>query len=116
LLAASLFLVALIYGGIGIMLAAVLRTELAAMFLLIMTSFIDLGLQNPIANTDAANPVLSVLPAYGAMQSAVTSVGLRLVPSSYLTLGMCWAVGTAATGITAFVLSTRSLGNSSTTG
>jgi ABC-2 type transport system permease protein len=59
------------------------------MFLLIMTSSIDLGLQNPIANTNAANPVLSVLPAYGAMQSTVTSIGLHLVPSSYLTLGMC---------------------------
>lgn len=94
LLAASLFLVALIYGGI--MLAAVLRSELSAMFLLIMTSFSDFGLQNPIADTDAANPVLAVLPVYGAMQSAVSSVGLRLVPSSYLTLGMCWAVGTAS--------------------
>jgi hypothetical protein len=97
------------------MLAAVVRSELAAVFLLIMTSFIDLGLQNPIANTDAANPVLSVLPAYGAMQSAVTSVGLHLLPSSYLTLGMCWAVGTAATGIMAFALSTHSRGNTNTT-
>jgi hypothetical protein len=84
LLAASLLLLALIYGGIGIMFAAFLRSELAAMFLLIMTSFIDLGLQNPIANTDAANPLLSVLPAYGAIQTAVTSIGLCLVPSSYV--------------------------------
>jgi ABC-2 type transport system permease protein len=108
LLAASLFLGALIYGGVGIMLAAVLRTELAGMFLLIMISFIDLGVQNPIANTAAASPVLRALPAYGAMQSAVTSVGLRLVPWSYLALGLCWAAGTAATGIAAFVLRTRS--------
>jgi hypothetical protein len=107
LLAASLFLGALIYGGIGIMLAAVLRTELAGMFLMIMTSFIDLGVQNPIANTAAASPVLRVLPAYGAMQSAVTSVGLNLVPWSYLAQGLCWAAGTAAAGITAFALRTR---------
>lgn len=46
-------------------------------------------------------------PACGAMQSAVTSVGLRLVPWSYLALGLCWAAATAATGITAFVLRTR---------
>jgi ABC-2 type transport system permease protein len=109
LLAASLFLVALIYGGIGIMLAAIVSSELAAMFLLIMISFIDLGLQNPIANTESASPLLSVLPAYGAMQSAVTSVGQPLVPWTYLGLGLGWAVATTATGIMAFVLETRSL-------
>ena len=108
LLAASLFLGALIYGGIGIMLAAVLRTELAGMFLLIMISFIDLGLQNPIATPMAGSPVLHILPAYGAMQSAVTSVGLQLVPWSYLALGLCWAGGTTAIGIAAFMLRTRS--------
>src|SRR6202011_6292757 len=80
LLAASLFLGALIYGGIGIMLAAVLRGELAGMFLLIMVSFVDLGLQNPIATPVAASPVVRALAAYGAMQCAITSVGLRLVP------------------------------------
>jgi HAMP domain-containing protein len=42
------------------------------------------------------------------MQSAVTSVGLRLVSWSYLALGMCWAAGTAAAGIMAFALRTRS--------
>ena len=114
LLAASLFLGALIYGGIGIMLPAVLRGELAGMFLLIMISFIDLGLQNPIANTAATSSVLRVLPDYGAMQSAVTSVGLRLVPWSYLALGLCWAVGAAATGIAAFVLRTRSFSTNTT--
>jgi ABC-2 type transport system permease protein len=114
LLAASLFLGALIYGGIGIMLAAVLRGELAGMFLLIMVSFVDLGLQNPIATPVAASPVVRALPAYGAMQCAITSVGLRLVPWSYLALGLCWAVGTAAIGITAFVLRTRSRRTSST--
>jgi hypothetical protein len=31
-----------------------------------------------------------------------------LVPWSYLGLGLCWAAGTAATGIAAFVLRTRS--------
>lgn len=108
LLATSLFLAALIYGGIGILLAAVLRSELAGMFLLIMSSFIDLGLQNPIAIPVAGNDILRVLPGYGAMQSAVTSVGLDLVPWSYLALGLCWALGTAATGMAAFMFRTRS--------
>jgi ABC-2 type transport system permease protein len=109
LLAASLFVAALVYGGIGIMLAAILRSELAGMFLLITTSLIDLGLQNPILNMAAtAKPLLSILPAYGAMQSAVTSVGLRLVPWSYMALGLCWAAGTAVAGIAAFAVRTRS--------
>lgn len=108
LLTASMFLGALIYGGIGIMLAAVLRTELAGMFLLIMISFIDLGVQNPIATPVAGSPVLRALPAYGAMQSAATSVGLDMVPWRYLALGSCWAVATAVVGMTAFKLRTRS--------
>jgi ABC-2 type transport system permease protein len=109
LLAAGVFLVALVYGGIGILLAAVLRSELAGMFLLIMSSIIDIGLQNPILNASgAAKPLLSILPSYGAMQSAITSVGLPLVPWNYLARALCWATGTAALGITAFVLRTRS--------
>ena len=109
MLTASLFIGALVYGGIGIMLAAVLRSELAVMFLLIMTSIIDIGLQNPILNmAGAGRHLLSILPAYGPMHSAITSVGLRQVPWSYLALGFCWAAGTAAAGITAFVVRTRS--------
>jgi ABC-2 type transport system permease protein len=108
LLAASMFLGALIYGGVGIMLAAILRSELAGMFLLIMISFIDLGVQNPIATPVAGNPLLRALPGYGAMQGAATSVGLQLVPWSYLALGLGWAVATAAVGMTAFMLRTRS--------
>lgn len=108
LLAASLFLVALIYGGIGIMLAAVVRNELAGVFLVIMTSFLDIGVQNPIANAAAASPALRVLPAFAAMQSAVTSVELSLIPYGYLALGLAWAVATAATGIAAFTVRTRS--------
>lgn len=109
LLMASLSIGALVYGGIGIMLAAVLRSELAAMFLLIMTSIIDIGLQNPILNmAGAGRHLLSILPAYGPMQSAITTVGQRQVPWSYLALGFCWAAGTSAAGITTFVVRTRS--------
>jgi hypothetical protein len=42
------------------------------------------------------------------MQSAATSVDLDLVPWSYLALGLCWAVATAAIGMAAFMLRTRS--------
>ncbi|WP_370076689.1 ABC transporter permease [Streptacidiphilus sp. MAP12-16] len=107
LLAAALFVGALIYGGVGIMLAAVLRSELAGMFLVIMVSFIDVGVQNPIANPVADSPALRYLPTYGAMQSAVTAAGLHLLPWRFLALGLCWAVGTAAVGTGAFAVRTR---------
>lgn len=55
------------------MLAALLRSELAGMFLVIMASFVDVSLQNPIANAGADSPVLRWLPTYGAMQSAVVA-------------------------------------------
>ncbi|MEV6576438.1 ABC transporter permease [Streptomyces sp. NPDC051577] len=106
--AAGLFTGALIYGGIGIVLAAVLRSELAGMFLVIMISFIDLLLQNPISNRDAASDILRYLPAYGAMQSAVTAGALHLAPWSSLLLGAGWAVATATAGMTAFAMRTRS--------
>ncbi|MDG9710594.1 polyprenyl diphosphate synthase [Streptomyces sp. DH10] len=106
-LAAALFVGALVYGGAGILIAAVLRSELAGMFLVIMISFADLAMQNPISNPAADSPVLRFLPSFGAMQSAVAAAKLETVPWSYLALGLCWAVGTAGIGMTAFALRTR---------
>lgn len=80
--AAGLFTGALIYGGIGVLLAAVLRSELAGMFLVIMISFIDLLLQNPISNPDADSAIVRYLPAYGAMQSAVAAGGCAWRPGA----------------------------------
>jgi hypothetical protein len=108
LFAAGLFTGALAYGGIGMVLAAVLRSELAGMFLLIMISFIDLLLQNPISNPDADSTLLRYLPAYGAMQSTVTAATLHLIAFSSLLLGAAWGVGTCAAGMTAFAWRTRS--------
>ncbi|MFI6567566.1 ABC transporter permease [Streptomyces sp. NPDC050534] len=108
LFAAGLFTGALIYGGIGIVLAVVLRSELAGMFLVIMISFIDLLLQNPISNPDADSAVMRYLPAYGAMQSAVAGGSLSSVTWSSLLLGAGWAAAAATAGMTAFALGTRS--------
>ncbi|WP_330286316.1 ABC transporter permease [Streptomyces sp. NBC_00576] len=108
LLAVGLFVGALIYGGIGVMLAAGLRSELAGMFLVIMISFIDLSLQNPIANPAADSPLLRFFPAYGAMQTVVTAGGLHVVPWHELALGILWAMGMVGAGMTAFGLRSRS--------
>lgn len=106
-LAAGMLMGALVYGGIGIVLAAVLRSELAGMFLAIMISSIDLLLQNPLINPDADSPVVRFLPAYGAVQTSVAAGGLRVVPTDCLLLGAGWAMGVAALGMAAFAVRTR---------
>ncbi|OEJ22075.1 hypothetical protein AR457_39985 [Streptomyces agglomeratus] len=108
LLAVGLLVGALIYGGIGVMLAAVVRSELAGMFLVIMISFVDLALQNPIVNPASDSALLRYLPAYGAMQTAVTAGALHLVPWHELALGTAWAIGMVTAGMTAFALRSRS--------
>ncbi|MFF1765942.1 ABC transporter permease [Streptomyces sp. NPDC058249] len=105
--AAGMFTGALIYGGIGIVLAAVLHSELAGMFLAIMISSIDLLLQNPLINPNADSAVVRYLPAYGAMQTSVAAAGLHVVPFSCLLLSAGWALGTATLGMTAFAVRTR---------
>ncbi|MFE6338586.1 ABC transporter permease [Streptomyces sp. NPDC057798] len=105
--AAGMFTGALTYGAFGIVLSAVLRSELAGMFLAIMTSSIDLLLQNPMINPNADSPVVRYLPAHGAVQASVTAGALHTVPWSSLLLGSGWAVGMAALGMTAFAVRTR---------
>ncbi|MEU9576413.1 polyprenyl diphosphate synthase [Streptomyces chilikensis] len=97
---------ALTYGGVGILLAALLRSELAGMFVVIMVSFIDLGLQNPVANPAADSPLLRLMPAYGAMQAAVSAVDLTLVPWRHLLLGLGWSAGLTVAGLAAFTART----------
>jgi hypothetical protein len=105
--AAGMFAGALVYGGFGIVLAAVLRSELAGMFLAIMTSSTDLLLQNPMINPDADSPFIRYLPAHGAVQTSVAAGSLLTVPWSSLLLGAGWALGMAAVGMTTFVVRTR---------
>ncbi|MFE1510127.1 ABC transporter permease [Streptomyces sp. NPDC058726] len=105
--AAGMFTGALTYGAFGIVLAAVLRSELAGMFLAIMTSSIDLLLQNPMINPSADSPVVRYLPAHGAVQASVAAGGLHTVPWDSLLLGAGWALGMAALGMTTFAVRTR---------
>lgn len=106
-LAVGMFSGAVVYGGIGMVLAAVVRSELAGMFLAIMISSIDLVLQNPLINPDADSLVVRLLPAYAAVQTSVAAAGLQVVPASCLLLGGGWALGMAALGIAAFAARTR---------
>ncbi|MGI5372659.1 polyprenyl diphosphate synthase [Streptomyces iakyrus] len=105
-MAGALLVGALTYGGVGILLAALLRSELAGMFVVIMVSLVDLSLQSPILNPAADSPTLKWLPAYGAMQSAVSAIDLNLTPWCHLLLGLCWSAGLTAAGLVAFAVRT----------
>lgn len=90
-LAAALCVGALGYGAVGILLASVTRSEPVGLFLVTAVGFADLTLQNPVASPWADAPVVGLLPAYGAMQSAVAAVSAGGTPWRLLLLGLCWA-------------------------
>ena len=98
----------LVYGGVGIMLGSVLRGELEGMFVVIMTSIVDLGLQNPSANPLMDQTGLSALPLYGSMQASLAAGFTPTVPPRYLGLGLVWFASTCTAGLALFWLRTRS--------
>lgn len=106
LLAAALAGGALIYGGIGIALAAVLTSDLAGLVLVTVICSIDLALQSPLA-TPAASVLVRYLPDYGPMQAAVAAVAMDTVPWNAVAPAVCWALATVALGISAFAGRTR---------
>ncbi|WP_208615396.1 ABC transporter permease [Streptomyces rubellomurinus] len=103
----SLFGAALAFGGLGVMLGVALRGELEGMFLIIMLSLIDMGLQNPVANPASGNGIVRFLPSYGAMQAGVTSGFLPTAPGLHLLLGPMWLLGSALVASATFRLRTR---------
>ncbi|TDQ54371.1 hypothetical protein EV190_102205 [Actinorugispora endophytica] len=107
LLWASLLGAALAFGGIGVMLGALLRGELEGMFVIIMLSIIDMGLQNPVANPASDSDVVRYLPSYGTMQTGVAAGFLDTTPVLHLLLGPLWFLGAVVVAGTAFRLRTR---------
>jgi hypothetical protein len=79
----SLMLSGLIYGGIGIVLGVVFRTELAGMFLIIMISLVDVMVQNPIITSATKAGATWLLPTYSAMQNAVGAAFTGDLSSAY---------------------------------
>ncbi|MGI5341171.1 ABC transporter permease [Streptomyces sp. CA-181903] len=107
LLALALACGALTYGGLGVMLGALLRSELAGMLVIIMTSIIDAGLQSPLANPVADDDAIRYLPSFGAMQVATTAGFRDAVPLPYLLLGPLWFGGAILVAALAFHFHTR---------
>ncbi|MCT2581897.1 ABC transporter permease [Actinophytocola gossypii] len=103
----SLVLSGLTYGGIGILLGVVFRTELAGMFLIIMISLVDVMVQNPIITPSTGVDGFSLLPTYGAMQNSVGAAFTGDLSLGYFLLGMLWLAGAALIGLVAFHRRTR---------
>ncbi|CAM5728744.1 hypothetical protein SBADM41S_12104 [Streptomyces badius] len=64
LLAAALFSAGLTYGALGVIFGSAPRREVEGMFAIVMTSIIDLALQNPITSSGADTPIMRYLPSY----------------------------------------------------
>lgn len=101
------FCAALGYGGLGLLLGVLVRGELEGFFLIIMISFIDTGLQNPLGNPVANQPFLKAFPNYGPMQVAVAGGFTHLLPGNDALLALAWLVGFALLGLAIFWWKTR---------
>lgn len=107
LLAASLFCAGLTYGALGVGFGSLLRREVEGMFAIVMTSIIDLALQNPITSSGADNPVMRYLPSYGAMQAS-TAAGFSTSPvPGHLAIQLTWFGLAALVALLGFHRSTR---------
>ncbi|MFC4852742.1 ABC transporter permease [Actinophytocola glycyrrhizae] len=103
----SLTLSGLTYGGIGILLGVLFRTELAGMFLIIMISLVDVMVQNPIIAPSSRSGAVTLLPTYGAMQNAVGAAFTGDLSVGYFLLGLLWLAGAAVIGLVVFHRRTR---------
>ncbi|MEU1782760.1 MULTISPECIES: hypothetical protein [Streptomyces] len=94
------FCAALAYGGIGTMLGTLLHSELSGLFFIITCVFMELTLQSPLANPQADQPWLVLLPLYGPGQTATAAAFTHTDPGvAHAALGILWcaaALGTAA--------------------
>ncbi|MFD7657161.1 ABC transporter permease [Actinosynnema sp. NPDC059797] len=108
LLAAALFCAGLTYGALGVGFGSVLRREVEGMFAIVMTSIIDLALQNPIVSSGSDNPVVRFLPSYGAMQAG-TAAGFSTSPvPGHLAIQLSWFAAAALIALVGFHRGTRS--------
>jgi ABC-2 type transport system permease protein len=107
LIMASLLTAGLVYGGIGVALGVIFRSELPGMFLIIMISLVDVMIQNPIINPASDTDLLILLPTYGAMQTAVGGAFTNDVAPRYLLVSLQWLAALAIFGLVAFYMRTR---------
>jgi hypothetical protein len=104
--AARMFTGAPLYGGIGIVLAAVVRSEQAGMFLTILISSTDLLLQNSLINSNADSTIEAASRRKGQCRPRWAVVGARHALQLSAAAHRMGSF-TAGLGITAFAARTR---------
>ncbi|MEH0658443.1 ABC transporter permease [Streptomyces stelliscabiei] len=105
--AAALFCAGLTYGALGVAFGSLLRREVEGMFAILMTSVIDLALQNPLYSSSSDGSIVRYLPSYGAMQAS-TGAGFSNTPlPKYLAIQLLWFTTAALIGFLAFHRRTR---------
>jgi ABC-2 type transport system permease protein len=98
---------ALIYGALGLFIGAVLTSEIAGFFLIIMVSLFDTFFQNPLDNPLANKPILRYFPSYGPTQISVGGGFTHAVTGYGLWNTVVWFVALALLGMICFWLRTR---------
>ncbi|MER7195859.1 ABC transporter permease [Streptomyces flaveolus] len=107
LLAAALFCAALTYGALGVVFGSLLRREVEGMLALVMTSVIDVALQNPMVSSGADNPLTRLLPTYGSVQAATAAAFSSTPVPAYLAWQLLWFAAAALLSLLAFHHRTR---------
>lgn len=98
---------ALIYGALGLLLGALVTSEVAGFFLVIMVSLFDTFFQNPVDNPLGNKPVLKYFPSYGPTQIAVGGGFTHTLTGYGMPSTALWFVALALLGVFFFWLRTR---------
>jgi ABC-2 type transport system permease protein len=101
------FLVALVYGALGLLLGVLVKSELAGFFVIIMVGLLDTFFQIPVENPAGNQPFLRFFPAHGPEQLAVAGGFAGPLPFSMVLLSLCWVAGFGLVGLLTFWLRTR---------
>jgi ABC-2 type transport system permease protein len=98
---------ALIYGMLGFLLGALVRSELPGFFLIIMISLLDTFPQTPAEGPLSDNPALSVFPTYGPMQVAVSGGFGYGIPLVAVLASLVWIICLGTLALAIFWIRTR---------
>ncbi|OIJ90393.1 hypothetical protein [Streptomyces colonosanans] len=107
LLVLAVLAASLIYGAMGLFLSLFLPGEVEGMVAIIMTSIIDLAPQNPVAATTANNPLITLLPSYGSLQTALQAGFTHRLTVTPLANSLAWLAALSAIALAAFMRRTR---------
>lgn len=107
LLILAVLAASLIYGGMGLFLSLFLPGEVEGMVAIIMTSIIDLAPQNPVAATTANSPLITLLPSYGSLQTALQAGFTHQFTLAPLANSLAWLSALSAVALASFLRRTR---------